>query len=469
MKKMMTKPVLAVVTATAILGGLTPIFAEASAFGSPVATKVVMNEQGKQVTRYNLKELAENDPDTLNLLLKTQAEHLYLIVDKLKLDTKLQTYMEENKAEWERVYNQDYNDIWLEVRFVDEKAEIVSVRAQTKSKKVYIKGIVTGDVTKVIVKKPTGDHIEVVPTSEHSFTVSFASPDVPASQYVTVEAYAGSTLVDSEKVKIIPQAEEEADLLLHSTAVLDAKKAELKVKGIVKLDADKVTVTYNGVKEQASVQKLWDGVGSFSVTLKNAKQSATERATIEVYEDGKKRDTDAIDVKVVNVPVKEAPKTYAISGTAAYNPKTASIQLIGTVAGWTKNSGAKLVVAGLDGKKQEVKVGDKGEYSWTLSLKNRSLKAKAVRLELYVGDKLVKQADMTASINKAISDALKQWKQANKDQDKQGKEKDVSKHPNGKAYGYWKKQGEWWKQHGSADCDSDWKDKGDKRKDRDDD
>ncbi|MFD2371026.1 hypothetical protein ACFSO0_13980 [Brevibacillus sp. GCM10020057] len=466
MKKIMTKPVLAVVAATAIMGGLTPIFADASSFASPSATKVVMNEEGKQVTRYNLKELAQNDPETLNMLLKTQAEHLYIIVDELKLDTKLQTYMEENKEEWERVYNQYYSDIWLEVRFTDEKEEIVSVNAQTKSNKVYIKGIVTEDVTKVIVKKPTGDHIEVVPTSEHSFTVSFAAQDMSTDPYVTVEAYAGSTLVDSEKVKVISQAEEAAHLIIHSAAVLDAKKGELKIKGIVKLDADKVTVTYNGVNGEASVKKLWDGVGIFSVTLKNVKEAANAKAAVEVFEDGEKRDADSIDVKVINAPVKEVPNTYAITGTAAFDPKAFNIQLKGTVVGWSKNSGVKLMITGPDGKKQEVKIGAKGEYSWKFSLKNRNTDLKGVHLELYAGDKLVKQIDMTASISKAVTDALKQW-----ESEASEKLENKKKHlPNGNAYGFWKKHGEWWTQGGKDDKrDDDKKDKDDKGKDRNDD
>ncbi|MDF2683233.1 MAG: hypothetical protein K0R47_4423 [Brevibacillus sp.] len=453
MKKiLMKRPVLAVVAAAGIIGGLTPILANASSFGSPSATKVVMNDEGKQVTRYNLKELAKNDPETLNMLLKTQADHLYIIVDEIKLNTKLQTYMEENKEEWERIYNQYYSDIWLEVRFADVKEEIVSVSAQTKSEKVYIKGIVTEDVTKIVVKKPNGDNIEVVPTSEHSFTVTFASLEVSTEQYVTVSAYAGNALVDSEKVKVIPQAEEEADMIIHNLAVLDAKKGELKVKGIVKLNADKVTVTYNGVKGEAKVKKLWDGVGSFSLTLKDV-ESTTGKATIEVYEDGEKIDSDSIDVEVVNAPAKEEAKTYAISGTAALDAKNKSIQLKGTVVGWSKDSDLKLIVTTLDGKKQEVKPNDKGEYSLKLSFKNRSFSAQAVRLELYVGDKLVKQADVAANISKAITEAIeRQTNEDNDDDDKDKKEKkEKEKHvPNGNAYGYWKKQGEW-NQNGQDD------------------
>ncbi|MGF9909825.1 hypothetical protein [Brevibacillus porteri] len=254
--------------------------------------------------------------------------------------------------EWERIYNEYYSDIWLEVRFADETDEILSVSAQTKSSKVYIKGIVTEVVTKVVVQKPNGDTIEVVPTSEHSFTVSFASQDMANEQYVTVNAYAGSALVGSDKVKVIPQAEEEADMIIHNMAVLDVKKEELKVKGIVKLGADKVSVTYNGVEKEAEVKKLWDGVGSFSVTLKDVK-AGTGKALVEVYEGGEKRGSEYVEVEVVNAQETLESDNYAIKGTAVLDAKDKKIHVKGSVHG-LGNEGdegkAKLYVIAPDGQ-----------------------------------------------------------------------------------------------------------------------
>lgn len=441
LKKIMKKPVLAVVAAAGIIGGITPILANASSFGSPSATKVVMNEEGKEVTRYNLKELAKNDPQTLNMLLKTQAEHLYIIVDELKLNTKLQTYMEENKEEWERVYNDYYSDIWLEVRYAEDQSqdEIVSVSAQTQNGKVYVKGIVAKDVTKVVVKKPNGDDIEVVPTSEHSFTVTFAAANLAVEQYAEVQAFAGSTLVDSEKVKIVPQAEEAADLIIHQMAVLDAKKGELQVKGIVKLDADKVTVSYDGVKSDAKVKKLWDGVGSFSITLKNVK-ATSGKVLIEVYTDGQKRDSESAEVEVVNAPAQQPVKTYSISDTAVLDAKGKNVKVKGNVVGWEKKADVKLYIFGPDGKKHEVKPNDKGEYTANLPLKNKSWSEGSVHLELYVSGKLVKQADIT-HVEKTVVET--------------GKKEKEEKHPKGKAYGYWAKHGQSNDQDDDDDDDDD--------------
>ncbi|ASJ54713.1 hypothetical protein BP422_14710 [Brevibacillus formosus] len=465
MKKYMTKPVLAVVTAAGILGCLTPIFANASSIASPSATKVVMNDEGKQVTRYNLKELAQNDPTTLNMLLKNQADHLYIIVDEINLNKKLQTFMEENKAEWERIYNEYYSDIWLEVRLTENAEEIVSVNAKTENNKVYIKGIVTSDVTKVVVKKPNSDIIEVVPTNEHSFTVSFEAPDTSYEPYVTVSAYEGSKLVDTEKVKIVPKAEEDKEMIIHTMSVLDAKKKELKVKGIVKQGADKVTVTYNGVKKDANVKKLWDGVGSFAVSVKDVQAAKDQKALIEVYEDGKKVDSESIQVEIVNAPDKDQATVYAIKATAVNNPATKSIQVKGTVSGWNEKDDTELFVIAPDGNKKEIEPNDKGEFSLTLSYKNRSFSAKSIQFALYEDDKLVKKADVALSTKVIVEPVKPTDDDEDDDGDKKKKEKgkQKDKHPNGNAYGYWKKHGKEWNDNQDDDHD----DEDDRDEDRD--
>ncbi|MGZ0050027.1 hypothetical protein [Brevibacillus gelatini] len=451
MKKIMSKPVLAVVTAAGLIGCLTPIFADASSGSSP-ATKVVMGEEGKQVTRYNLKELAKNDPDTLNMLLKNQADHLYLIVEPIHLNTKLQTYMETNKAEWEQIYRDYYGDIWLEVRRTEADEELVSVSAQTENGKVYIKGIVTPEVTKVVVTKPNGDIIEVVPTSEHSFTVSFVAPTTDSVQYVTVQAYAGTLLADSEKVKLIPQADEEKNRLIYAFSKYDAKKGEWQVKGVVKRGVDKVVVSYNGVKKETTPKKLWDGVDSFSVTVTDVHAEAVSgEALIEVYENGKKVDSNTIKVDVVNTPDKQPDTTYVIAGTAVHDPKKKSIQLKGTIKGWDVKEKNKLVVITPDGKKKEIKPNAKGEYTVNIKYTDSSFAGKTVQLELYAKDKLLKHADIALSTKIAA--------EPKKDDDKK---QENHNHPNGKAYGYWKK-------HDSKSDDDDNDDKDDdddKRNDR---
>jgi hypothetical protein len=434
MKKIGTKPVLAVVTAAAIIGGVTPLLADASTLGTGSGTKVVMNDESKQVNRYNLKELATNDPATLNMLLKTQADHLYLVVKEIGLEAKMQTYIEEHPEEWERVYREHYADIYLEVRFDANNEGFVSLKPETKDQTTYIKGKVSDDVTKVVVDKPNGGTIEVVPTEEDTFTVSFSAITSATPQYATVKAYVGDKLVESRKVQVNTGTAVDTDVLIHTLALLDGKKQELKVNGIISQEADKVVVKYDGQTKEADVKKLWKGAGSYSVTLKGV-EAGKGKALVEAYKDGKKIDSESVELKVINATDSDKPHSYRIEGTASINAKEKQIRVKGSIDGLGDEGGkVKLYVVAPDGKKHEVKLDD-DEFEVKLSYKNRSYNAKAVHLELYLDGKLVAQADIPHKTPVNVDDD-EEGKGKGKD-----KEKDKDKHPKGNAYGYWKKHG----------------------------
>ena len=422
MKKYMKKPIVAVAATVCLIGGVTPLLANANSLTGSSYVKVVMNEDGEQVTRYHLKELAENDPDVLDMLLKSQADHLYIVVDELDLDKHLQTYMEEDPEEWESVYENYYDDIWLEVRYsdTDEQQQIVSVQAETKDGKVYLKGIVTSEVTQVVVTKPDGDTITVKPTSEHTFAVSFTVADSEDKQYAKVEAYADTRLVDSQEVELDVPVDDVADLLIHSQAVLDREEEELTVRGLVKLEADEVYVTYDGTREKANVKKLWDGVGSFSVTLDDIEDSQKDdKVLLEFYREGKKLGSTEAKVEFVNEDDDEEQTSYELTGTAVMEAKKNKIQVKGTLKGYDPKSKASLAVVAPAGVKQTVKPNAKGEFTININLasKNRSFEGDAVELELYVDGELV--------LEKAIPVTVLE----------EEKGKNV---PKGNAYGYWK-------------------------------
>lgn len=447
MKKYMTKPVLAVLAAATIIGGTAPILANASSLSGSPATKVVMNEEGKQVTRYNLKELAEKDPATLNLLLKTQADHLYIVVDKLNLDVKMQTFIEQNEAEWNRIYNQYYSDIYLEVRLNEEDQGFLSLTPETKENTTYLRGEVTEDVTKVVVVKPNGDTIEVVPTAKDTFTVSFAAVVSASPKYATVKAYVNDKLVDTREVQVNTGTVVDSDVVIHTQAVLDKSKGELKVNGVVSTENGKVVVTYDGETRGAGVKKLWEGVGSYSVTFKDA-VAGKGKVLVEVYKDGKKLDSEWVEVVVTGKEEKPSkpdpakPDTFTITGKAKLDAKDKEIEVEGKVSGYAKNKKAKLYVIAPDGNRHEVKVDDEGEFEAKLSYKNRSYSAKSVRLELVIHGKTVATADIPHGTP------------VNGEEKGKGKEKDKDKekkHPNGNAYGYWKKHGN--DDHGDDDRD----------------
>ncbi|NNV01579.1 hypothetical protein [Brevibacillus sp. MCWH] len=427
MKKIGTKPVLAVVTAAAIIGGVTPLLADAS---TPVpatnSTKVVMNDESKHVTRYNLKELAANDPATLNMLLKTQADHLYLVVKEIGLDAKLRTYIEEHPEEWERVYREHYADIYLEVRFDVDEQGFISVKPETRDTITYLKGKVSEHVTKVVVEKPNGGTIEVIPTAEDTFTVSFTAIVSATPQYATVKAYVDDKLVDTRKVQVNTGTVVQADVLIHTLALLDEKKQELKVNGIISQEADKVVVTYNGKSKEANVKKLWQGVGSFSVSLKDV-QAGKGKVLIAAYKDGKKIDSESVELKVINDADK--PHSYRIEGTATINAKEKQVRVKGSIDGLNGKGKVKLYVVAPDGKKHEVKVKD-GRFEAKLKYHDRSYSAKAVHLELYLDGKLVAKADIPHN------------KPVNGDDDEKGKDKGKDKDKGPKGNGNGKKHGD---------------------------
>ncbi|TGV02102.1 hypothetical protein EN829_056885, partial [Mesorhizobium sp. M00.F.Ca.ET.186.01.1.1] len=204
------------------------------------------------------------------------------------------------------------------------------------------------------------------------------------------------------------------------------------------------------VRKEASLKKLLDNVDSFSVAFENPTADAnSSKAVIEVYEAGKKVDEDSIAIEPKKTPDNNPAADYSIAGTAVHDIKKKQIELKGTVKGWDKKQEAKLFAIKPDGKKKEIKPNDKGEYTLELTYKDRSYTAKAIQLELYVKDKLVKQADIVLSTKVIVAPP------------KHEEDEKKHKHPNGKAYGFWKKHdGKW---------DDDDRDDDDRDRDKDDD
>ncbi|GAA4715363.1 hypothetical protein [Brevibacillus fulvus] len=396
MKKRISKPVLAVLAASVIAGGLTPVLANAANnYGS--STKVVMNEEGKQVTRYQLKELAKNDPETLDMLLKNEADHLYLVIDELDLDVKLATYIKEHEAEWLDIYNEYYDDIELEVRLDDEANGIVDLSQETKNGITYLKGEVSEDIDKVVVTLPNGNQIEVVPNSDESFTVSFEPVVSSTAKYATVKAYADDELVETQKIRVDTESDEDedSDAFLRLTGNYDKDKEEVKITGIVDRDIDKVRVTYDGDSKDVKVSKLFNKLGTFSVTFRDVKGN-DEEAKVEAYEDGEKIDTENITINGISDDDEDTDDTYAISGSAVISPKYKLVLVQGKVETEADidEDELKLYATAPDGQKHEVKLDADGQFAANLSYSNRSYSSKYVHLELYQDGDLVAETNI---------------------------------------------------------------------------
>ncbi len=397
MKKYLTKPAIAVLAIAALAGGLTPVWASTST-GTTASTstssdsKVVMADSDHEYTRYRLKDLVENDPATLNLLLKTQSDYLYLIVDELDLDVKMSAFIEDHADEWEKIYKDHYADIYLEVRF-DEQNGFVSLNQETKNNMVYITGKVTDDVDRVVLTTPNNGKIEVYSFTDHTFTVTIPAVISATPQYVTLKAYDGDKLVDTDKLRINTGTAEEGDVIVHSTAAYHADQHVLKVLGIVAASADKVYVTYGGVKKEAALKKVWDGTEAFSVSF-DVENPTSKEVTVEAYEDGTKVDSEKVDVTNLNLPDSGTTSTYSIKGTATISPRSKTVSINGSIetsAEWDASK-VKLYATAPDGVKYQIQFKDKNQFAATLPFKNRSFSSKGVTIELYEGDKLVAQA-----------------------------------------------------------------------------
>lgn len=421
MKKFMTKPVLAVIAAATVAGGLTPVLANADTLSRLSGSKVVMNDETKQeVTRYHLKDLVENDPATLNLLLKTQADHLYVVVDELNLDVKMSTYIAEHETEWNTIYKEHYADIYLEVRYDQQQDGFIKVTSETKEDITYIKGTVAHDVTNIVVTTPRGDTIKVDPATDDTFAVSFAASTSSTAQYVTLKAYVDGKLVETKKVRVNPGTVVEQDAIIQTLGLYNAAKHEVKVTGMVRLNADKIYVTLGDVKKAVDLKKVWDGVGSFTVTFKDVTKAEKE-ALVEAYKDGKKIDSEKVAlVGGWEEPQPPASPHFTITGTATISPKNKAVIVKGSIEG-TFDGKYKLYIVGPDGKKQEAKLKQNGEFELNLSFKNRSFSSKFVHVELYKDGVLVTQTNINHGIpnnHYEIDDKQLNGKHKEKDKEK---------------------------------------------------
>ncbi|MFM1650462.1 hypothetical protein ACI7RC_00010 [Brevibacillus sp. B_LB10_24] len=438
MKKLLTKPMLTVLAAATIAGGFTPVWAWASS-GSGLAvsgttstpTKIVFGADNHEYVRYNLSDLQKNNPEFLQMLLNTQTDNLYLIVDTgdIHLDTKWVTYIDEHNDEWLDLYYKHYKDIYFEVRYGVEDG-FVKLDYEQVNDTIRIKGKVADDVTKVVATKPNGDQVEILHFTDNEFTLSIPAVNSTTPKYATLTAYVGDKVVSEQKIRVNTDKENvvDHDLLIFTEGTYNQAKGEVQVKGIVSTDADEVYVTYGGEKKRVNVKKLWNGIGSFTLTLKV--KSDERQAVIEVYKGGTKVDSATVKLVTINSG-KPSDLTYTIKGTAEIVPNRKELHVSGSISAQkTAAKGkVKLYVVAPDGKKHEVKLKD-NQFDEKISYHDRSNSAKTVRLELYSDDKLIAQADIAYTVNPA-KPAEKPGKGKAKGHDKQEDKKKNKDHKKG--------------------------------------
>ncbi|UFJ41883.1 hypothetical protein LOK74_05100 [Brevibacillus humidisoli] len=406
LKKSWNKPVVAVLAVATIAGGITPVWANADK-GSKAKDaadvkvdqehKIVLGADGDGYTRYELKDLLENEA-LFNLLLSTHADDLYLIIDEINFEMKLTTFMEEYEDNWEELLAEYDGDIYVEVRF-DEEEGFIKLEQEIKDDNVYIKGKVAADVNKVVITKPSGDKIEIVNFEDQQFSVSFPASDSEDDEYVTLQAYVYDQLVETEKLKVNNDDQVEEDTIIYTMGLYDQTKQEVKVKGIVSAEADQVYVRYGDKEKEATLNSVWEGVASFSAAFEADEDGDIDEATVEAYKDGDKIDAQTVALLTVNQPDgdddDQLEGQFEIEASASITPRYKQVHVEGSITESEEEElgdlegELELYATAPDGQRHQITLTEDGTFKADLSYRNRSFSAKAVHLQLYSGTTLV--------------------------------------------------------------------------------
>ncbi|MBO8162221.1 MAG: hypothetical protein H0Z34_00710 [Brevibacillus sp.] len=413
MKKSWNKPAVAVLAVATIAGGLTPVWAsgdqgEAKAEAKTKVDqqhKIVLGAEGEGYTRYELQDLLENEA-LFNLLLDTHAEDLYLIIDEINFEIKLTQFIERFEENWQELLAKYDGKIHVEVRFEEEEG-FIKLEQEIKDGTIYIKGTVAEDVTKVVIKKPSGDRIEIVNFQDDSFSVSFPASAHDDEQYVTLEAYVDETLVETEKLKLINDEQvEEAEALIYAMGLYDQSKGEVRVNGLVSSEADQVYVRYGEERKKAKLKTVWKGAASFSATFAAQEEEGMDEVIVEVYKDGAKIDTETVDLLHVTRPddkedEDELKTEFDIDAAATITPRSKTVHVAGRITMKTERDEddpeaeeLKLFAIVPDGTRHQIELDKDYSFEADLSYHNRSYSAKSVFLQLYSGGKLVAEAEI---------------------------------------------------------------------------
>lgn len=274
---------------------------------------------------------------------------------------------------------------------ISETEGFLQVDQEIKDGKMYVKGKVGEDITKVVILLPNDSRIEISSFTDQTFTAAIPASD--KGEYVTLLAYNQMDLVDTVKVRIA-DGEVNEDALAYAFAQYNHTTGKLKVSGIVHPDVDEVVIRYGDKKHTAKIINIWEGAKSFELLL-DVEADDDRDAVIELYKDDELVSEQKVEVAHVNDPV-DVNQTATITGSAVLSAKNKKVELKGQimVKGTEKPQKWKLYAIAPDGKKHELKLKKDFSFEGTLPYHNRSYSSKSVRVELYADNNLVAKADM---------------------------------------------------------------------------
>ncbi|QDX95216.1 hypothetical protein EEL30_24715 [Brevibacillus laterosporus] len=397
---------------------------------------------------YNIENLEKENKLFLQLLLEDYKDRVYVVVKdpNMTFEKKLQDVIEEYGDEWQSIFKEDFDHIYLSVRALAKGFD--SYSEETTEGVTTVSGKVQPGVTRVVISTEKGNKVEVLQfTSKHTFRVSM--PQASAGEMLTIQAYQQNKLVESVKLRVKEAPVLTENALVYSLAKYNSHNKEVSFQGKVKSSADQVKITYNGTTKEIPIERFWSYVGSFSWQMPVLGDNIPSTASVEVFAKGKLIDRQTI--QVVNI-WKDVDGVWDMfkqwQGDAYFDKKDNMLRLKGKWDNLRKQleklpkqalEPLKVVVTSPDGKKHEQKIeviieqGDRDEYVLKFPFKGPNHNVTSVHVAFYNGKTLLYEQDLEVknyaklkSTDKPQHDKEKQKEQKNqeKEQKKEQKKKD---------------------------------------------
>lgn len=388
---------------------------------------------------YNIENLEKENKLFLQMLLQDYKDRLYVVVKdpNMNFEKKLKDVIEEYGDEWQSIFKEDFDHIYLSVRALEKGFD--SYSEETTNGITTVAGKVESGITRVVITSEKGNKVEVLQfSSKQTFRVSM--PQASAGELLTLQAYQQNTLVESAKLRIKEAPVRTENALIYSLAKYNSQKNEISFQGKVKSSADQVKITYNGITKEIPIKQFWSYVGSFSWQLPVTGDTIPSSASVEVFSKGRLIDRQTI--QVINIwkgvdGVWDMFKQW--QGDAFFDKKDKMLRLKGK---WDELrekleklpkqalDSMKVVVTFPDGKKHEQKIeaiieqGNRDEYVLKFPFKGSNHQITAVHVAFYHGDNLLYEQDVEVKNYAKVksTDTPQYDKEQKKEQKKQEKE-----------------------------------------------
>ncbi|MCG7320044.1 hypothetical protein [Brevibacillus laterosporus] len=397
---------------------------------------------------YNIENLEKENKLFLQMLLQDYKDRVYVVVKdpNMNFEKKLKDVIEEYGDEWQSIFKEDFDHIYLSVRALEKGFD--SYSEETTGGVTTVAGKVQPGVTRVVITTEKGNKVEVLQfTSKQTFRVSM--PQTSAGEMLTLQAYQQNKLVESAKLRIKDAPVLTENALIYSLAKYNSHQNEVLFQGKVKSSADQVKITYNGITKEIPVKQFWSYVGSFSWQMPVTGATIPSSASVEVFSKGKLIDRQTIQVVNIWKDVDGAWEMFKQwQGDAYFDGKDKMLRLKGKWDNLREKleklpkqalDPMKVVVTFPDGKKHEQKIeaiieqGHRDEYVLKFPFKSSNHNVTVVHVAFYNGDTVLYEKDLEVKNYAKLKstdnpqydkEQQKEQKKKEKEQEKEQKKKE---------------------------------------------